>query len=100
MINNMGAIIAEVQRLQQELKNRSIEVTEGDGALKIIINGHQEVLAVKINPRILTPNNAEALQTVMATAINRAISESKQMIKNEISKVTGGMSLPNIQGLF
>jgi len=100
VINNMGSLIAEVQRLQQELKNMTIEVSEGEGAFQVVINGHQEVLAVKFNPNILTPNHAEALQVMMVDAFNRAISESKQMIKSEIGKMTGGMNLPNIPGLF
>lgn len=96
----MGFLIAEVQRLQQELKSMNIEVSEGEGAFQIVMNGHQEVLAVKFNPRVLTPDHADALQVMVANAINRAITESKQMIKNEIGKVTGGMNLPNIPGLF
>lgn len=100
MINNMGYLIAEVQRIQQELKNNTIEVSEGDGAFKIVMNGHQEVLAVSFRPGVLTPDHVEALQTMVANAFNRALSESKQMIKNEIGKVTGGMNLPNVPGLF
>lgn len=100
MINNMGSIIAEVQRLQQELMNMTTEVSEGEGAFRVVINGHQEVLEVKFDPAVLNPDHIEALQTVVVSAFNRAISESKQMIKNEIAKITGGMNLPNVPGLF
>ena len=100
MINNMGSLIAEVQRLQQELKTMAVEISEGEGALKIIINGHQEVLEVTFSPSVLRPGNCEALQAMLVTAMNRAITESKQMIKGEIGKITGGMNLPNIPGLF
>ena len=99
MINNMGSIIAEVQRLQQEMKNMTIEVSEGEGAVKVIINGHQEVLDVKFNPAVLNPNHIEILQTMVVSVFNRAITESKQMIKNEIAKITGGMNMPNVPGL-
>lgn len=100
MINNMGSIIAEVQRLQEELRNMTIEVSEGEGAFRIVINGHQEVLDVQFKPSILSPENSEALQIMVASAFNRALSESKQMLKGELGKLTGGMNLPNMPGLF
>ncbi|OPY58680.1 MAG: Nucleoid-associated protein [Pelotomaculum sp. PtaU1.Bin035] len=99
-MNNMGMIIGEVQRMQQELKNVTVEIGEGDGAFSIVMNGHQEVLGVKFSPAALAPGNIEALEVMVASAFNRAINESKQLIKNEISKITGGMNLPNIPGLF
>jgi hypothetical protein len=100
MTGNMGDIFAEMQHVQQELKNRTVEVSEGDGAISIIINGHQEVLAVKLDPAALSPENVEKLQNAAAIAINRAILESKQMWKSELSKITGGLNLPNFPGLF
>jgi DNA-binding YbaB/EbfC family protein len=100
LINNMGALIERVQQMQQELKNMTVEVSEGGGALRIIINGHQEVQEVKIAPSLLKPEQAGVLETLMVSAINKAIVESKHIIKGEVSKMTGGMNLPNIPGMF
>lgn len=100
MTGNMGEIFSEMQNLQQELKNKTVEVSEGDGAFSVVINGHQEVLAVKLDPAALSAENAEQLQNTAAVAINRAIWESKQMLKYELSKITGGLNLPNFPGLF
>lgn len=100
MTSNMGAIIAEVQRLQRELMNKTLEISEGDGAVKIVMNGYQEVLDVKISPSVLSAANADELQAMVARAVNRALTESKQMIKAELAKLTGGMNLPNMPGLF
>lgn len=97
---NMGPIFAEMQRLQRELKNMTIEVSEGEGAFRVLMNGYQEVQSVAFDPAALSPGNAEALQVMVAGAFNRAIVQSKEMIKNEIAKITGGLNLPNIPGLF
>ncbi len=97
---NMGPIFAELQRLQGELKQMTIEVVEGEGAFRVLINGYQEVQSVAFDPAALSPDNAEALQIMVASAINRAIIKSKEMIKTEIAKITGGLNLPNIPGLF
>ncbi|NPV74076.1 MAG: YbaB/EbfC family nucleoid-associated protein [Pelotomaculum sp.] len=100
MINNMGAILTEVQRLQQELKNKTIEVSEGEGAFRVIINGHQEVLDARFSPSVLSPEKADELRAIVVRAVNRAIDESKQMIKSELGKLTGSLNLPDISGLF
>lgn len=100
MTNNMGAIIAEVQRLQQGLMNKTLEISEGDGAVKIVMNGYQEVLDVKIRPSVLSADNADVLQSMVARAVNRGITESKLMIKAELAKLTGGLNMPNLTGLF
>lgn len=100
MTNNMGEVFAEMQKLQQELKNMTVEVSEGGGAFTVVMNGHQEVLEVKFEPGALYRDNREQLQNMVAAAFNRAIFESKQMIKDEISKITGGFNLPNLTELF
>jgi len=100
MINNMGAIVAEMQKLQQELKNKTVEISEGDGVFSIVMNGQQQVLDAKFGPGALDPGNIEALEVMVVSAINKAIVESKNMFKNEIAKLTGGVNLPNIPGLF
>ncbi len=100
MINNMGGFISEIQKIQEELKKLTIEISEGGGAFRMVINGYQEVLDVKFDPLALNPENIENLQDIVTTAFNRAITDSKQLVRNEIGKMTGGLNLPNITGLF
>lgn len=100
MANNIGMIIGEMQRLQQEFKQKTVEVVEGAGVFRVVMNGHQEVLEVQIDPSFLNAANLNAFEEIICSAVNRAIVESKVMVKNEIAKITGGMGMPNIQGLF
>jgi DNA-binding YbaB/EbfC family protein len=97
---NMGALLEKMQKMQQELKNMTVEISEGGGACKIIINGHQEVQDVKIEPSLLRPEQAGALEALLTKAVNKAIVESKNIIKGEVGKMTGGMNFPNIPGMF
>jgi len=97
---NMGPILAEIQRLQQGLRTMSIEISEGDGAVKVVMNGSQEVLNVSFDPAALSPDNVATLQLMTASAFNKAITASKEMIKTEVAKITGGLNLPNIPGLL
>ena len=78
----------------------TVEASEGEGAIRVLMNGYQEVQSVAFDPAVLAPDNAEALQTAVAAAFNKAVAQSKEMVKTEIAKITGGLNLPNIPGLF
>jgi DNA-binding YbaB/EbfC family protein len=96
----MGALLEKMQKMQQELKNMTMEIDEGGGACKVIINGHQEVQDIKIEPSLLRPEHAGALGALVTKAVNKAIMESKNIIKSEVGKMTGGMNFPNMPGMF
>ncbi|HWI54962.1 MAG TPA: YbaB/EbfC family nucleoid-associated protein, partial [Desulfobacteria bacterium] len=37
---------------------------------------------------------------LVTTAVNQALTKSRDLANKEMSKVTGGLNLPNIPGLF
>lgn len=101
MMNNVGAMVAELQkRLQEELKNKTVEISEGGGAFKLVMDGQQQVVAVKFGPRAWPSNNTQNMEKIIMSAFNKAVAESKNMVKHEVAKLTGGMNLPDINGLF
>ena len=99
-MQNMGFIIQQMQQVQQALKEMKIEVGDPAGIFRLVINGQQEVAGVNFDPAALTPERIEELQETVAAVFNRAIVESKQMVKSEIAKMTQGMNLPNLTGMF
>jgi DNA-binding YbaB/EbfC family protein len=100
LVNNMGALIEKMQQLQEELKDKTIEISEGGGSCRILINGHQEVRAVHIERALLAAGQAEQLEALLVKTINKAIAESRNIIKNEIGKMTGGIDFSSISGMF
>lgn len=88
---------SKLQVLQKELAERELETSVGGGAIKIKINGKQEIIDMKIDPECVDSDDIETLEDLMKTAVNQAVKESQDMVSNAMSKVTGGMSIP---GLF
>lgn len=62
MVNNMGALIEKMQQLQEELKDKTIEISEGGGSCRILINGHQEVRAVHIERALLAAGERSVIK--------------------------------------
>ncbi|MCI7477960.1 MAG: YbaB/EbfC family nucleoid-associated protein [Selenomonadales bacterium] len=102
---NMNGMMKKVQKLQkqmtqmqEDLKKRTVEVTAGGGAVKIVMSGEKEVKDLKIDPAAVDPEDVEMLQDLLSAAFNEATKKVDEMMANEMGKLTGGMGLP--PGLF
>ena len=103
---NIGQITKMAQQLQtqmaaaqQELKETTLEASAGGGAVRIVITGAQEVRSVEIYPSAVDPDEVEMLQDLVMTAINEAIGRSKDLERERMSGIAGGMGLPGMPGL-
>ena len=103
-MKDMQGIIRQAQqmqerlaRLQEELAGRTVEASSGGGMVTVVVNGRQEVVSVRIEKEVVSPEDVELLQDLVAGAMNEAISRSRKMMADEMAKITGGLNLP---GLF
>jgi DNA-binding YbaB/EbfC family protein len=87
----------DMARIQEELKNRVVEGTAGGDVVKVMANGSGEVLAVKIDPSAVDPEDVPMLEDLVTAAVNQALKKSRDLMQQEMGKAAGGMRLP---GLF
>jgi DNA-binding YbaB/EbfC family protein len=106
-IPNMGNLMKQAQqiqtkmaKLQEELGERTIEVSSGGGMVTVVINGRQEILSIKIDPEVINPKDSEMLQDLILAALNDGLSKAKNMVTEEMRKLTGGIDISNIPGLI
>jgi len=83
--------------IRQELKKMEFEASAGGGAVKVKVNGDQEIVEVKIDKDIVDSGDMEMIEDMVMVAINDAIKKSKDEAKNKMTSLTGGMNIP---GLF
>lgn len=86
-----------IARVQEELAGKTVEASAGGGMVTVVVNGRQEVVSVRIEKEVVSPDDVDLLQDLVAGAINEAISRSRKMMADEMAKITGGLNLP---GLF
>ena len=104
MMKGMGDLVRQAQmmqnkisKLQEEVGKRTVEASAGGGMVSVTVNGAQEVLAVKIDPAVVNPEDVEMLQDLVLAAVNEALKKAGDMMKDEMAQVTGGLKIP---GLF
>ena len=97
LMKQAGEFQRKVARLQEDLKNRVVEGTSGGGMVTAQVNGRQELVALKINPEVVNPDEADMLEDLVIAAVTQATEKSRSMADEEMAKLTGGMKIP---GLF
>ena len=101
---NMNAMIRQAQKmqdeiseLQEEIEAREFSATAGGGAVQVVVTGKKSIKSLTIQPEVVDPEDIEMLQDLVISAINEAINIVEETTETEMSKITGGVSLP---GLF
>jgi DNA-binding YbaB/EbfC family protein len=84
-------------KTQEELKTKIVDGTAGGGMVKVQVNGAFDVVSLRIDPQAVDPNDVAALEDLILVAMRQALERARAMSKQELDKITSGMSLP---GLF
>jgi DNA-binding YbaB/EbfC family protein len=87
---------AKLAKAQQELAEATIEASSGGGAVKVIVNGQQQVLSVKISPEAIESDDVEMLEDLVMTAVNEALNKAQEMAAKRMGKLTGGLNIPGL----
>ena len=88
---------AEMERLQAEAATKTVEGSAGGGMVTVVANGKGDLLSVKIDPEVARGEDLEMLQDLVVAAANDALRRARELLAQEISRLTGGLNLP---GLF
>ena len=102
----MGNLLKQAQqfqtkmaKLQEELGDKTVEASSGGGMVTVVVNGRQELVSIDMDPEVINPDDQEMLQDLILAAINDGMAKARNMVNEEMKKLTGGLNLPNIPGL-
>jgi DNA-binding YbaB/EbfC family protein len=98
MLKQVQKMQAEIARVQDELSKERLEATAGGGAVRAVVNGHGELVAVHIAPEAVDPADVEMLQDLVLAAVNEAHSKAKEIATARVQSVTGGLQIPGLMG--
>ena len=103
MAKGFGNLMKQAQKMQQqmvkmqeELAGKTVEASAGGGMVRVTANGKQEIVSILIEPEVVDPEDVEMLQDLISAAVNEALKRSQEMVSSEMSKITGGMSIPGL----
>ena len=97
----MQELIEQAKKMQEnlsatyaELEKKEFRASSGGGMVDAKVNGTGLLTGITIDRTVVDPNDVQMLQDLVLAAVNEAIRQSKQDMKNEMSKLTGGIPIP------
>lgn len=102
--NNMNTMLRqakqmqeEMERMQAELDEKTVETAAGGGAVNVTMKGTKEIVGIKIKPEVVDPDDIEMLEDLIMAAVNEASKKVTEMTEEGMNRLTGGFGMP---GLF
>ena len=102
-MSSIGKLMKQAARMQQEMEKvqadlaqRTIEATSGGGAVKVTAKCDGTIASIKIDPQAINPADAQLLEDLIVTAANQALSQARDIANSEMGKVTSGMQIPGL----
>lgn len=102
-IPNMNQLMKMAQDMSKQMEDKmnSIEAegNAGGGMVKVILNGHKNILSVEISKDVVDPEDIEMLQDLITAAFNDAVSKVDEEMKDNLGSsmpggLPGGMPFP------
>jgi DNA-binding YbaB/EbfC family protein len=102
-MKGMGNMMKEAQKLQarmlkmqEELAGKTVESAVGGGMIKVVANGRNQIVAIRIEKEVVNPEDVEMLQDLILAAVNDALNKSQEMVSTQMSQLTGGLNIPGL----
>jgi DNA-binding YbaB/EbfC family protein len=96
-IQKMMKQAAQMQeRIQRELAALEVEATTGGGMVAVRMNGHKQLLGIKIDREVLDPNDPEMLQDLIVGAVNEASRKVEEAMQEKVGALAGGLGMPGM----
>lgn len=92
----LGGLQQQMQAFQAEAEREEVEGSVAGGAVVVKMNGAQEVLSVRIDPKVM--DDREMLEDLVRAAVNDAGRRSKAAVAGKMATMMQAMGLP--PGLF
>jgi len=99
MMREAQKLQAEMLKMQEEAKKKTVEATAGGGMVTVVASGGGEIVSIKIEQDVVNPDDVDMLQDLVMAAVNEALRRAQEMVNQEMSKLTGGLQLPGLGDL-
>jgi nucleoid-associated protein EbfC len=101
MKGNIGNLMKQAQQLQANMQRAQAEIATlevtgeaGGGMAKVTMTGKHEVRRVALDPSLISGDDKDMLEDLIAAAINDAVQKVERATQEKMSSLMGGMQLP------
>ncbi len=86
----------QLQKVQEEAANETVEATAGGGMVTVTANGAGEIKEIKIAKEAIDPDDPEMLADLVLAAVNEALRSAQRLVESKVGPLMGGLGLPGM----
>jgi DNA-binding YbaB/EbfC family protein len=99
MLQQVQQMQADMLKAQEELANERVEASVGGGMVTVTASGSGEIVAVKIAPEAIDPDDAETLEDLVLAGVNEALRNAQDLAQSKLGDVSGGLKGLGLPGM-
>ena len=95
-IRQANKLTEKIEERKKELASETVEGKAGDGAVVVTASATQEIKSIKLDAKVVDPNDLAMLEDLLTAAVNAALSASRDHMQKELGKISGGIKIPGL----
>ena len=89
----------QLQKVQEEAANETVEATAGGGVVTVTANGAGEIVEIKIAKEAIDPDDPEMLADLVLAAVNEALRSAQRLVESKVGPLMGGLGGLGLPGM-
>ena len=93
---NLQELMSQAKRhydaLQKKMQETVVESSAGGGSVTVKMDGHKQLLNIRIDPEIVRSGDIEMLQDLITAAVNGASRKVDDTMQSAMGGVLGGLA--------
>ena len=89
----------QLQKVQEEAANETVEATAGGGMVTVTANGAGEIVDIKIAKEAIDPDDPEMLADLVLAAVNEALKSAQRLVESKVGPLMGGLGGLGLPGM-
>lgn len=94
MLKQAQAMQQRMQEMQAELEAHEVQGSAGGGMVTVTLNGKSELKAVRIDPSLFKPEEAEVVEDLLKAAHADAKARVEREMAERMQQLTAGLPIP------
>lgn len=84
----------KLMEAQQKIAATEVDGQAGDGLVVVSLNGNGEVLGIRIDPKVVNPDDVETLQDLVVAALRNAADNMRETVKDVLGPLAAASGQP------
>ena len=97
---NILEVMQQARQMQEQVQKRMselrVEASAGGGMVTVVVNGAKQVQSITIDPEVVSKDEVEMLQDLIAAAVNDASRKVDEQLGQSMSGLLGGLKIPGL----